>query len=328
MQLIKYDQACKAIAEARTIDEVKDMADKSEAMRAYARQAKNKELEIHAAEIRIRAERRLGELLRDSPKATGGEYGGKTKIDGSRKELSNPTPTLADIGIDKKLSSKAQKLAAVPEKEFEGMIGEWREKVSKETERVTTKILKRGEREQRDKKLDKVELPEGVYDLLYADPPWKYQHSKTTSRDIENQYPTMELEDICSLEVPAAKDCVLFLWATSPKLEEALQVLNAWGFEYRTCAVWDKEIIGMGYYFRQQHELLLIGTVGTPGTPEEGSRISSVIKSKRQKHSKKPEGVYEIIENMYPDSRKLEMFARNARNGWSLWGNEINEQNT
>lgn len=327
MQLVKYDAMCNAIAEAVTIDEVKQMVNQAEAMRAYARQAKNKKSEIQLAEIRIRAERKLGELLKgmDKNKGTRLKGGDRTISGGTFEEPPENIPTLADMGIDKKLSSKAQKIAAVPEKEFEDMIGEWRDKISKETERVTTNILKRGEREQKGKGLDKVELPEGVFDLIYADPPWKYQHSKTTSRDIENQYPTMELEDICSLEIPAAEDCVLFLWATSPKLKEALQVLEAWGFEYRTCAIWDKEIIGMGYYFRQQHELLLIGTLGTPGTPEESSRVSSIIKSRREKHSKKPECVYGIIENMYPDSRKLEMFARNARKGWSSWGNEIND---
>lgn len=319
MQLTKYDEACRAIAEAVTIDEVKKMADQAEAMRAYARQANNREMEIHATTLRIRAQRRLGEFLAIMKKNKG------RLLRGTKEEPRDPTPTLADMGISKKLSSKAQKIAAVPEKEFEGVMVELNEKIGKETERVTTNILKRGERVQRDKDLIKPVLPKGKFDFICADPPWKYQHSKTTSRDIENQYPTMELEDICSLEIPAAEDCTLFLWATSPKLIEATQVLSAWGFEYRASAVWDKLVIGMGYYFRVQHEFLLIGTKGKPGTPKESTRISSVIKSKRSKHSKKPECVYGIIENMYPDSRKLEMFARTQRPGWFIWGNEINE---
>lgn len=99
------------------------------------------------------------------------------------------------------------------------------------------------------------------FNLIYADPPWKYRYSRSKSRRIENHYDTMTLQNIKDLPVQQiiADDCVLFLWATAPKLLEALEVLQAWGFGYRTCAVWDKEIIGMGYYFRGQHELLLVG---------------------------------------------------------------------
>ena len=106
---------------------------------------------------------------------------------------------------------------------------------------------------------------EKTYPLVYADPPWQYEHSVSQSRDIENQYPTMTLEQICDLPVSelSAQDAILFLWATSPKLEESMRVIESWGFMYRTCAVWDKQKIGMGYYFRQQHELLLVATKGS-----------------------------------------------------------------
>lgn len=171
--------------------------------------------------------------------------------------------------------------------------------------------------------LPKPELPEGEFDLIYTDPPWKYEFSKSDSRIIENQYPTMTVEEIKAMKAPASDDCILFLWTTSPKLEEAIEVINAWGFTYKTCAVWDKEIIGMGYYFRQQHELLLIATKGSPGTPLPEDRVSSVINSRREEHSKKPDIVYEIIEKMYPNSKKLEMFARQTRTGWGAFGNEI-----
>ena len=164
-------------------------------------------------------------------------------------------------------------------------------------------------------------LPVGEFSLIYADPPWRYEHSMTESRRIENQYPTMELEDICSLNVPASEDSTLFLWATSPKLTEAIQVLEAWAFSYRTCAVWDKEKIGMGYYFRQQHELLLVATKGQPHPPAESVRVSSVIREKRNDHSEKPTGIYKLLESMYPDARRLELFSRNKREGWTTWGN-------
>lgn len=161
-----------------------------------------------------------------------------------------------------------------------------------------------------------------LYSVIYADPPWRYEHSETESRVIENQYPTMSLDDICALNIPAHDDCVLFLWTTSPKLDEGLLVLKAWGFAYRTCAIWDKGKIGMGYYFRQQHELLLVGTKGNLPTPEPSNRPSSVLSYKRGKHSEKPAEIAEIIEKMYPEFDKLEMFCRSPRVGWDVWGNQ------
>jgi N6-adenosine-specific RNA methylase IME4 len=168
-------------------------------------------------------------------------------------------------------------------------------------------------------------MPTGAYRLLYADPPWRYEHVVTESRAIENQYPTMSLDEICALEVPAADDAVLFLWATSPKLAEAMQVIDRWGFSYRTCAVWDKDAIGMGYYFRQQHELLLVAARGASVVPPASARPSSVLRARRGRHSEKPEFVYDLLEMMFPtfgENDRFEMFRRRRRPGWSGSGNE------
>jgi len=160
------------------------------------------------------------------------------------------------------------------------------------------------------------------YDLIYADPPWRYSFSKSASRKIENQYETMGIEDIEALEIPAAKDCVLYLWATMPKLPEAMRVVSAWGFEYVTGACWDKEIIGMGYWFRGQHELLLVAKRGSPSPPLQSVRRSSVFRARRGRHSAKPECVAEYLESAHPDVARLEMFARRARPGWDVWGDQ------
>ena len=164
----------------------------------------------------------------------------------------------------------------------------------------------------------------GQFDVIYADPPWRYQHSISESRAIENQYPTMDLPDICALPVGnvCATNCVLFMWATSPKLAEAMLVIESWGFEYKTCMVWVKDKIGMGYYARQRHELLLIATRGTPETPEPASRPDSVIEAPRGKHSAKPDEFYSIIERMYPGRAMIELFSRSPRAGWMAWGNQ------
>jgi N6-adenosine-specific RNA methylase IME4 len=120
----------------------------------------------------------------------------------------------------------------------------------------------------------------------------------------------------------AAKDCILFLWSTAPLLAESLEVVAAWGFEYKSCAIWDKERIGMGHYFRIQHELLLIATRGSPGTPPDSMLKSSVYREARGKHSAKPEHFRKTIESYYPSAKRIELFARKASPGWAAWGNE------
>lgn len=167
------------------------------------------------------------------------------------------------------------------------------------------------------------DTPDKVYPVLYADPPWRYDFSKSASRKIENQYPTMSIEDIALLPVPAAANAVLFLWATAPKLQEALQVMAAWRFTYKSNAIWDKEIIGMGYWFRGQHELLLVGTKGKFSPPQPSSRHSSIFHARRTRHSAKPEVVRQHIEIMFPLLPKVELFAREPHIGWDVWGNEI-----
>jgi N6-adenosine-specific RNA methylase IME4 len=174
-------------------------------------------------------------------------------------------------------------------------------------------------------KIGSPKLPVGKFNLIYADPPWEYDFSISDSRQIENQYPTMSVDKIAELDIQSIcdTDTVLFLWATSPKLAESLFVMDRWGFQYKTCMVWVKDRIGMGYYARQKHELLLIGTMGTPKLPEPENRPDSVIVAPRLEHSKKPDEVYLIIEKMYSNFNKIELFARSKRKDWSVWGNQI-----
>ena len=148
MTLVRYDAACRALAEAKAVDEVQKIRNVSEAMRAYARQAKNRQLEIDAAEIRMRAERRIGELMQAQRDAGLLNRGGRPseKPHPIGNAVSKPA-TLAEAGIDDKLADRARKFAAVPADEFEAEIGEWRDRVQAEGARVTTRLLERGERE-------------------------------------------------------------------------------------------------------------------------------------------------------------------------------------
>ena len=166
-------------------------------------------------------------------------------------------------------------------------------------------------------------LPGGPFELIYADPPWRLGAPDGQNAP-ENHYVTMPLEEIKALPVPAAEDSVLLLWAVASKLPEALEVMRAWGFEYKTCLVWIKDWIGLGTWVRHRHELLLLGRRGNYAPPDPEDRPDSVIEAPRGAHSEKPTCVYELIERAYPLASKLELFARGVpRSGWSAWGNEV-----
>lgn len=325
-ELVYYNAARTALQHAASVDEVKSVKDKAEAMRLYAQQQRDTALEQYAAEIKARAMRRLGELSSELDKSKGG---------------ANPQATLASNGKSKSQSLKAaglstsqahrcEQISRIPEKEFEDVIREKAQSGNAVTVAdMVRKVVVKSNREERiNSIIDKCEgtplLPDKKYAVLYADPPWKYEHVKTENRAIENQYPTMELTELLTLPIDSItnKDAIIFLWANAPKLAEAMRVLESWGFTYRTCAVWVKDRIGMGYYFRSQHELLLVGIKGNMPVPPESSRVSSVIGMPREAHSAKPECVYEIIEQMYPSLPRIELFSRTKRDGWGAWGNQ------
>lgn len=161
------------------------------------------------------------------------------------------------------------------------------------------------------------------YQIILADPPWRYDFCKDNSDKVENHYPTMTLEDICAITPPCEDNAILYLWATAPKLLEALKVMQSWGFKYKTQAVWDKGWVGMGYWFRGQHEILLVGVKGKFSPPIPTLRESSVYREKKSKHSKKPDYFRQLINRQFPEATKLEMFARDKKDGFDVWGNEI-----
>jgi N6-adenosine-specific RNA methylase IME4 len=247
----------------------------------------------------------------------GGLIPGEFPAHKHKPDLPDGKVTLETVGISYKHSMYYQELASIPQ-------DKWDREVEKIWQHEDKFILAHFLRLARKKKAPTPSFPTGTFGIILADPPWQYEGAQSESRTIEGKYPSMPLKDICELEVNdiAAPDCVLFLWATSPKLPAAFEVIKEWGFEYRTCAVWDKEKIGMGYYFRQQHELLLVGRLGGLPLPEPENRPSSVIQAPRGKHSAKPEEVYTMIECMYPDIPKIELFSRTPREGWEAWGSE------
>lgn len=171
-------------------------------------------------------------------------------------------------------------------------------------------------------------LPDKRYGVILADPEWRFEPwSRDTGMDraADNHYPTSCTEVIAARDVPsiAAPDCVLFLWATAPMLPHAMLVMSAWGFDYRSHVIWQKDRIGTGYWFRNAHELLLVGVKGNIPAPAMGTQAHSIIDAVVGEHSVKPETFLELIESYFPTLPRIELNRRGpARPGWDAWGNE------
>ena len=173
-------------------------------------------------------------------------------------------------------------------------------------------------------------LPTGVYDVIYADPPWDYkgqlQHAGPGSGDTGgavHHYPTVTLDDLKQLDVGgiAADDSLLFMWATNPHLDQAIELGKAWGFAWATVAfVWDKKRVNPGFYTLSQCELCLVFKRGAIPQPRGARNIRQLVSAPRGPHSAKPEEVRSRIEQMFPHQRKIELFARHQAAGWESWG--------
>lgn len=285
------------------------------------------EVQNQAAETALRTRRKAGQLLAAVPREQGAG-GGRPSQTSSQAEtrFTEYQQVLHEAQLPRPTAKRFEQLAAIPGERFERHIADARAKGELTTSGAILEA-KRHRAEQRTSDIAGATPADlsaaGMFPLLYADPPWRYEAITTPDmRRVENQYPTMTADEIAALDVPAADDAVLFLWATSPKLREGLRVMDAWGFTYRTCMVWVKDRIGMGFYARQRHELLLIGRRGDLPPPLESRRPDSVIEAPRGEHSAKPDVVYDLIERMYPGFAYCELFARRTRPGWQPWGLE------
>lgn len=330
-KLALLSSAHAALAKASTIPEVKRVIDMAAAARAYAKEAKlSKEAVDYATEIKIRAERKLGLLLKETERAAGtrgqiqrGRGRGQPPVVAvASKDRQQAPPTLRDLGVSKDQSSRAQKLAAMPAKTFERAVTEAKRGGDLSVARVLVDERRREKHAGIAKTAKTSAKVTGVYSVILADPPWRYSNESSSSRRVSNQYPCMPTDEICALRVPAADAAALYLWVTAPHLPDGLRVVEAWGFAYKTCAVWVKPSIGPGWWVRERHELLLVGARGNMPPPLPAGRSDSVICAARGKHSEKPAEVYELIERAYPGLPKIELFARKAREGWDRWGLE------
>lgn len=168
-------------------------------------------------------------------------------------------------------------------------------------------------------------FPRTKYNLIMADPPWRF---KVWSGEAISHYSVMSLDDIKRLPVSdiAAPDCLLWLWATHPMLPQALEVMQSWGFTFKTSGVWNKttskgnDAFGQGYILRSSSEPFLIGTIGKPKTTRS---TRTGFRAPKRAHSQKPEEAFQIAESLMPGAKRIELFSRTWRAGWDTWGNEV-----
>ena len=310
--LILWNKMKSAVAECHSVDEVAQLRNQAEAYRYALRQAKESpEVIRKAEEIKLRAERRAGELLKKI-----------IFISNQYESQSNgTTTTLKEIGVSKDQSSKWQKIASIPEEKFENFL-------SVQKELSTAGVLNYKKNLDRQERVDTTETPrlEGKYRIIYADPPWKYGSDyQDKFGHARSHYSTMDQSDLCDLPVKeiCMPNCVLFLWVTSPKLPEGLEILQSWGFDYKTSFVWDKVKHNYGNYNSVRHEFLLIGGKGS-STPDVKKLYDSVVSIERSnKHSEKPEYFRKLIDELYPTGDRIELFSRKELEGWNTWGSEL-----
>ncbi len=322
--VVRLDGLKKALAAIETPGDAKAVGDKAELLRHYARMSRDRDLEISAVEVRVRAERQLGRMLREL-KVSGLL---RDRRPSEAEKAGGDIVTLDELGLSRKDSMRAQRMAERPERDFERAVAAWREEEARRQARAIGSLFKAVARPMAP--LKPRPLPAGRFATIYADPPWRYETWSDAGKDRapDNHYPTMDTAAICALPVAdiAADDCALFLWAYTPMLPDALQVIQFWGFTYKTIAfMWAKSngdvedaIIGQGHWTRQQGEICLLATRGRPQRIEKGVR--QLVVAPRGEHSEKPEEVAASIERLV-GGPYVELFAETTRPGWTAWGN-------
>lgn len=330
--LATVEQAKIMLAQVSAVDVAKDIRDKAEALRQYMKQAGDGlQAQNYAAEIKLRAERRGGELLRELERAPGART--DVQPHSTMEQGSEYRAALTDNNIAPVTAHRWQAIASIPEDQFDEVISGTL--ASDEYAELTTNLMLRKaqeiKRQRRSDGLSAAPVPSAKYRVFYADPPWQYGNAGVINESdsygrAERHYPVMSIAELCEMGTQvkgvSEQDAVLFLWVTSPLLAECMPVITAWGFQYKTSFVWDKVGHNFGHYNSVRHEFLLVCTRGscTPDTPTLYDSVVSIEKSR--KHSEKPEEFRQMIDALYTHGKRIELFARTTVDGWDSWGNE------
>jgi N6-adenosine-specific RNA methylase IME4 len=320
-QIETLTMAKNALAHARTLDDVKAIRDKAEAIRMYVRaQGESFLIQNYAAEVKIRAERKAGFLLSES---------GFGQMGGDRK--SKDIVSLDSLGIKNHQSKRWQKMSSVPDTEFEKHVASVIESEKELTTAGVLSLAKTAANEMRNETtiagtssiddLSAIIAAGQKFACIYADPPWQYGNQATRA-STDNHYPTMGTPAIAALPIAelAAENAHLHLWTTNAFIFECQEIMRAWGFTYKSMLIWVKPQMGIGNYWRVSHEIMLLGIRGR--CPFLNRAQMSWVEAKRTTHSTKPDVVRQMIEKVSPGPR-LELFGRRTVPGWTVWGNQV-----
>lgn len=326
-ELAKIESFRAELAKAETFQEISYLKSQAEAVAEFAKRLKlGKEKQDEIGVFLIEIETKKGAWL-DKHFPHGGSH--------EKKQGPADVPCISsmqELGITKNQSSQSRLIAKEPElvqKAIESIKGSNNQVVTPNA--VAKEIKKIKQEERRDEIKESLVLQElkpsnKKYRIIYADPPWSYGNAMPEYvTEPQDYYSLMSTKDICAMPVKeiTENNAVLFMWSTSPHLPEALEVVKAWGFTYKTTFIWDKIKHNMGHYNSVRHEILLVCTKGAC-TPDVKKLFDSVVSIERTEHSKKPEEFRNIIETLYVFGNKIELFARQAPLGWDVFGNQIN----
>jgi N6-adenosine-specific RNA methylase IME4 len=320
-QLVKISEAHDALQLARTLEDVTQIRDMAAALQRYIQQRRyTLEIQQDAAELKVRAERKAGEML-TKMRLAGGDRKSKTHH-GFLK--------LADLGIDDHKSHRWQQIAGLPEEDFEGYVRDTRAAKQVPTTTGTLRVARaRTPADPSEVLPDEGDFLADLFALqasgqtfgcIYADPPWTYDNQGTRA-STRKHYATLTVEQLCALPIKslAAPKAHLHLWTTNAFLFDCPALFDAWGFEFKGTFIWTKPQLGLGNYWRNSHELMLLGVRG--GLTARNHGLSSWIQADRKTHSAKPEQIRDLIEQLSPGPY-LELFGRAQAPGWVVWGNE------
>lgn len=334
--LTRYDTMRQAIIEAKNIDDVKEIIDKSEALRHYAKQVgESLQNQNMIADIKIRAERQAGKLTREIPRKAGRRTDLTSGHDVQR--LKTKAEVLQEAGIDVKTATRWEAEAAIPDEVFEAYVAETKGEGKELTSAGLLQIAKQQKRAEREDKreqrrqtnADKAIEAQNPLDIgarfatILIDPPWDWGDEGDINQmgRAKPDYATMTIEQLAALPVGelADVDCHIYLWITNRSLPKGFALLEGWGFRYITCLTWVKPHFGMGNYFRGQTEHILFGVKGSQMLRRHD--VATVFHAERGKggHSSKPPMIYGLIESCSPGPY-LEMFSRVERDNWYGWG--------
>lgn len=325
-ELIKFNQAYQALMVAKSIDEVKEIRDKMEALRLYLKQqGESLEMQNACAEIKLRAERRAGELLKETVKPGGN---GSNQYEQKSRNVTIATPTLAEIGITKMQSSRFQAVANIPEVVFEQKIAE----IKTQKEELTTKqLLTTAKQEIAKQRVPEPAitpvLPTNKYRCIVIDPPWpikKIEREERPNQGIELDYPTMTIEQIEALPIAELADnegCHLYLWVTQKYLPTGLELIKKWEFNYQCIMTWRKNVGFTPFSWMYDTEHVIFAHCGSLPLQQLGLRLS--FDAPVNGHSVKPDIFFNERVILASPEPRLEMFARKQRGGFYVWGNEV-----